>query len=358
MYVTYYKNIKRNTNTPKSLEDFLNLSTNPIEQKKKITFATTPEKMPLNQDFLMRYKTILYTIALHMRPYANADLKTLYTTFKIPKASGGYRTINAPIEHFKNTLKTITHYLKQLNILEHDAAYAYVTERNPLNAMQQHQNNQSKYFLKIDFKDFFGTCKKDFVYQQLTQLFPITHLINSEECATIVNNLTEIACLNGALPQGSPLSPYLTNLIMVPIDYAIVNSLPNTFIYTRYADDMLISCKEPFDPEWVLKRINHIISNTPLKINKDKTRYGSNAGRNWNLGLMYNKECNITIGYKQKQTFKAILHSLIKGTPEQTPAQIKGLISYYRSIEPDYINYIIHKYETKYNTNIKALLNN
>ena len=73
---------------------------------------------------------------------------------------------------------------------------------------------------------------------------------------------------------------------------------------------------------------------------------------------MYNKDKNITIGYRQKQIFKSMLFNLIHNQVHQTKAQIRGIISYYIAIEPDYINYIIAKYNRKYNTNIYELLKN
>ena len=62
------------------------------------------------------------------------------------------------------------------------------------------------------------------------------------------------------------------------------------YIYTRYADDIIISARNKFDYRIILKALNKLFKDTPLSINKEKTRFGSNAGRNWNLGVMCNKD--------------------------------------------------------------------
>ena len=361
MYVTHFKPIN-NYVTPQdyTLNFFCNTQNTQLTTNyKKVTFKTEPERMQtiFNRN-KQHYETILDTINTILQPYKNINLNTLYTTFQIPKASGGYRTIHAPKDNFKFALKEITRLLKQLNILEHEAAYAYVEQRSPHTALLQHKFNNSTHFLKVDFKDFFGSCKTEFVKNQLKKLFPITLLINEQKYDTIINDLINVASLDGALPQGSPLSPYLTNLVMVEFDYLLTNNLPKNFKYTRYADDLQISCDTSFDPNWVIKKIERTVKDTPLKIKPEKTHYGSNAGRNWNLGLMYNKDKNITIGYRQKQIFKSMLFNLIHNQVHQTKAQIRGIISYYIAIEPDYINYIIAKYNHKYNTNIYELLKN
>jgi hypothetical protein len=47
-------------------------------------------------------------------------------------------------------------------------------------------------------------------------------------------------------------------------------------------------------------------------IKAKKTRYGSIAGSNWNLGLMLNKDNNITVGYEKKKTLNAMLNNFLR----------------------------------------------
>ena len=170
--------------------------------------------------------------------------------------------------------------------------------------------------------------------------------------------------LNNGLPQGTPISPFLTNVMMIAIDLKISNALRNfdnrRFVYTRYADDLLISCKIDFYKDKVQKLVMDTLSEfqAPFGIKPEKTRYGSSAGRNWNLGLMLNSDNEITIGHKRKKQFKAMLDNYMRdraagnGWDRHDIQVLGGLISYYRMVEKDYINYLLNQYSMKYGADI------
>ena len=155
---------------------------------------------------------------------------------------------------------------------------------------------------------------------------------------------------------------------MIAIDHRISNTLRKfenrRFVYTRYADDLLISCKIDFDMNSIQQLVLDTLSrfNAPFTIKKEKTRYGSSAGRNWNLGLMLNKDNQITIGHKRKKEFKAMLDNYMRDRksnnrwPHNDIQVLKGLISYYCMVERDYINYLLRQYSQKHGADIKACM--
>lgn len=58
----------------------------------------------------------------------------------------------------------------------------------------------------------------------------------STEVATII---AQLSCFNGALPQGAPSSPIITNFICRIMDMRILKLAKNYKLdYTRYADDL------------------------------------------------------------------------------------------------------------------------
>ena len=99
--------------------------------------------------------------------------------------------------------------------------------------------------------------------------------------------------------------------------------------------------------------------NAPFSIKPEKTRYGSSAGRNWNLGLMLNKNNEITIGHKRKKEFKAMLDNYMRdrksgnGWCHNDIQVLGGLISYYKMVERDYINYVLRQYSEKHGADIE-----
>lgn len=82
------------------------------------------------------------------------ELKEHYSQFKIPKRTHGYRTITAPDLNLKIKQKMVSKLLTgYLGMLAHDSAWAYVPGRDIVNAMRQHTNNQSRWYLKLDLHD-------------------------------------------------------------------------------------------------------------------------------------------------------------------------------------------------------------
>lgn len=298
----------------------------------------------------------------------NVERKSLYETFYIPKKSKGLREINAPVPELMNALRQLKSIFEtNMFALYHTSAFAYVKGRCTVDCVKRHQQNESKWFAKLDFSDFFGSTTEEFVISMFSQIFPFSEIVKREDGLEALKRALSLCFLNGGLPQGTPISPTITNIMMIPIDHQLYNKLRQMdehYVYTRYADDILISSKIGFDCNKLQDYILDVLRkfDAPFILKKEKTRYGSSAGRNWNLGVMLNKDNEITIGHQKKKTFKAMCCNYIcdkkKGVPwDLHDVQVfSGLISYYRMIEKDYINYIIEQNNKKFGVNLEALI--
>ncbi|HGW7490657.1 TPA: reverse transcriptase domain-containing protein, partial [Escherichia coli] len=85
----------------------------------------------------------------------------------------------------------------------------------------------------------FGRVRGYFIANQNFKLHP--------NVATII---AQIACLDGSLPQGSPCSPVITNLICRILDFRL-SKLAVTYgcSYSRYADDITFSTNKKNIPD-------------------------------------------------------------------------------------------------------------
>lgn len=305
------------------------------------------------------YQTFYQRIQL--RNQIEQGVNRTYHDFLIPKRSGGFRTISAPNDDLKQIQRKCLELLVQdserrLPIVHaHDCAYAYIKNRSPKQAMVRHQRNNSRWFLKLDLKEFFPSCTRNWLTEILQQIYPI----NLTEPA-VLQSCIDIFLKDDALPQGAPSSPMLSNLCMIPVDKKLAALLYSKgFIYTRYADDMLISHQYDFDYKDMLNQISAVLDYTPFRLNEDKTRYGSSSGRNWNLGLMLNKDNQLTIGHKRKERLRAALYQFMSDPESWEPAQIyalQGMLSYFENIEPETKRQMVTKYEQKFNRSLKELL--
>jgi len=297
------------------------------------------------------------------------DRASLYHTFHIPKSSGGLRRIDAPLPELMNALRELKALFElHMFALYHTTAFAYIRGRSTIDAIKRHQRNESKWFLKLDFADFFGSTTPAFVLDMLAQVFPFSEIVKAPVGKDALAKALSLCFLNNGLPQGTPISPFITNVMMIAIDHKISNTLRNfdsrRFVYTRYADDLLIFCKIDFDKDFVQKFVIDTLAelNAPFTIKPEKTRYGSSAGRNWNLGLMLNKENQITIGHKRKKEFKAMRDNYIharksgNGWGRNDIQVLGGLISYYRMVEKDYIDYVLQQYGDKHGVNVEQCI--
>ena len=297
-----------------------------------------------------------------------ADKSVLYHSFKIPKRSGGLRPIDAPNEELMEALRELKHIFEQTLFAKyHTSAFAYVKGRCAIDAVKRHQKNNSRWFLKLDFHNFFGSTTLDFVIKMLKMIFPFSEILKTEAGYGVLKDALSLCFLNGGLPQGTPISPTITNLMMIPVDHAIAKMAREHsphLCYTRYADDLLLSSDINFRWSEVQNSILQTLSQfeAPFSLNTEKTRYGSSAGRNWNLGVMLNKDNQITIGHQRKKTFKAMIFSFlgdhINGQQWNVSdvQYILGLYSYYTAVEKDCIDKIIKTYDAKFNLDTLSLI--
>lgn len=298
--------------------------------------------------------------------YAVQNRHELYDTFQIPKKSGGLRTINAPVPRLMEALRELkTIFETDFHALYHTSAYAYIPHRSTIDSVKRHQKNESWWFLKTDFHDFFGSTTKDFILKQFGMIFPFCLVLENAEGRRLMEQCIDLCMLDGGLPQGTPISPLITNVMMIPIDHTIANELhKHGYIYTRYADDSLISHKCSFDYNRQVAYINSVLKRfeAPFQLKSEKTRYGSRAGSNWNLGVMLNKNNEITIGYKNAQRFNAMCSNYIQDRKRgvmwdyESLSKFRGLISYYMMVEKDYITSTIAFYNQKYGVNMYTML--
>ena len=358
-----------------TLEEFLfETETQPSLMNDNTTNTRTYEVESLSRHFLSKLHLNHLIGKLTTFNQETANLREvprhdLYHTFYIPKKSGGLRKIDAPNPELMDALRKLkTIFEEDFNALYHTSAFAYVRKRSTVDAIKRHQYNESKWFGKYDLSNFFGSTSPEFVEKMFSMIFPFSEVMKNPEGKEQLTTALSLAFLDGGLPQGTPISPIITNLMMIPIDFTLSKKLrqfeKQRFIYTRYADDFLISSRYDFD----FKKIENLIVDTlrsfnaPFSIKSSKTRYGSSSGSNWNLGVMLNRENKLTIGYKKKRQFQAMLASYVMDKQngvnwDLNDVQVlEGYRNYYRMIEGDTIDKIVEHIGKKFKVNIVRMI--
>ena len=234
--------------------------------------------------------------------YANpALISSRYNQFSIKKKSGGMRIINAPIKGLKSILVALN-FLLQCISEPHNAATGFVLNKSIVDNAKQHVGKLFVY--NIDLKDFFHSFDRNRVkmgfYCKPFDLSgcrePLAFLL-----ACLCTHPLEIdGELRTVLPQGSPTSPTITNILCVNLDKRLTG-LAKRFgaKYSRYADDITFSSMQDiFKNEDFLKELTRIIQEDQhLDINEKKTRLQYTSNQQEVTGLIVNEKVNVRQRY-------------------------------------------------------------
>lgn len=255
-----------------------------------------------------------------LRWLAYSQKKYHYTHFKIPKKTGGERTISAPISLLKKAQNWILNNILT-KIQPHEAAHGFCTERSIVTNARPHLGKEV--IINIDLKDFFPSIS----YTRVKRLFKS---FGYSKTASIIfglictaPKLKEIewdgkphqllSWTERYLPQGSPSSPAISNLICRRLDSRLTEmAVKYGFNYTRYADDLTFSASGES-----LKHISHILKDTRLivrlqdfEINENKTKIMRKYRRQEVTGIVVNSDLNIS--RETLKRFRATLYNLEK----------------------------------------------
>lgn len=279
-----------------------------------------------------------------------ARSRKLVKHIKFPKNDGTERLVYQP----SKKLKIIQYWLDShifSNLKIHECATAYQKGKSIKENAASHQDN--RYFLKLDFKDFFPSIK----FFDFVPFVKEWHKINTPLFA--VDELLEIikrACfyLGDSLPIGYPTSPIISNIVMYEFDSQITTLISDkdTYgkcVYTRYADDLTFStnlngaCKKI--NSLVLKELNSMISPN-LKLNSKKTRFvSSSGGSSFITGLRVCNDGHLTIHRKYKDRIRLLITLYQKGRlTEEEMRSLKGHLSHIRNVDSFFYTKLQKKY--------------
>ena len=170
-----------------------------------------------------------------------------YQEFAIKKRSGKSRRIAAPNSELKSLQRKILRRLLA-RLSTHPSATGFQPGISFVDNARCHQSQQV--IIRLDLVDFFPSIHADKVLEYFQKIGW------SRKAAKL---LTRLTTRDGALPQGAPTSPRLSNLVNYSLDATlstVIARLDKTAVYTRYADDITISSSNPdFDVHQAIKRV-------------------------------------------------------------------------------------------------------
>jgi RNA-directed DNA polymerase len=171
----------------------------------------------------------------------------------------------------------------------------------------------------IDLRDFFPSITEQQVRAALVRMG------YAENTASF---MARLLTLQGRLPQGSPASPVISNVVFTPTDSLLGEfATANDIQYTRYADDLVFSgLGEP--PDDLQVRLREIVTVAGWTIADDKEYFARRPARLKVHGLLvHGGKPRLTKGYRNR--IRAYRHLLAAGKiAEADQAKILGHLSY------------------------------
>lgn len=292
----------------------------------------------VNTSDIKKINKILYGIS------NNIDLN--YEEIIIKKKNKNLRYLNEPSPILKSIQKRI---LK--NVLEEKmiskCAYAY---KKGLSTVLNAKNHVGcKVILKLDIENFFDNINFYKVYNSCfnENLYP----------KKLGMLLTNLCVYNDILPQGSPTSGYISNIVLRNFDCNIDAYCKDKNInYTRYSDDMTFS--GDFDIRKLIKYVNELLYKEEFKLNKSKIKVVLNTTRQQVTGIVVNEKINLSKNYKRKirQEVYYVLKYGVKSHIKKRNINLScnkylsvllGKINYVLTVNPNDKEFINYKNEIK-----------
>lgn len=270
-----------------------------------------------------------------------------YRRKRIPKKHGSEKTrgLALPSEKLQAVLTAIKGLL---SIPTHPAAHGFIEGRSIATAAREHAN--SAVVLNFDLTDFYDYCTLDRVQATLFlearwQNGAGLQVICFEDAALVAH----LACFDGKLAQGSPLSPMLSNLCALDLDRRLSKLAGRDWRYTRFGDDITFShavgvSREQLDD--VIYNVKAAVRHAGFKVNPKKTTRAKSHQRQEVLGLIVNGPtgtsptsaslCPVRVPRKFLRELRAALHIRAKSRqPEWNDQQIRGAIAFVAMVDPE-----------------------
>lgn len=195
---------------------------------------------------------------------------------EIPKDNGSKRQLGIPTVVDRVVQQAISQVLSGIYERQFsDNSYGFRPKRSAHQALRQCQRYITEghiYAVDMDLEKFFDTVNQSKLVEVLSRTIKdgrVISLIHKYlDAGVIVRNKFEES--RTGVPQGGPLSPLLSNIMLNELDKELEK---RGHRFVRYADDMVILCKSKRGAHRSLKNIlPYIEGKLFLKVNREKTQ--------------------------------------------------------------------------------------
>jgi RNA-directed DNA polymerase len=263
---------------------------------------------------------------------------------EIPKAQGGVRMLGIPAVTDRMVQQAIHQVLSPVYEEQFDQnSFGFRPGKNAHQAVltaKEYINAGNDWIIELDLEKFFDKVN----HQKLMAL--LSNTVKDKRTLKLIHAYLRSGIMEDGMvsqrkegtPQGSPLSPLLSNIMLHELDKEL-NKRGHKFV--RYADDCSIYVRSEKSARQVAESItNYIDKKLRLKVNREKTRI-SRPIESQLLGFGFYKDkekYEIRISKKSLQRIKDKCKRITRSsdpTPQQAKlkkleAVVRGWVNYFR----------------------------
>ena len=299
-----------------------------------------------------------YTQLRFLCYHRDAALTDHYYRYQIPKRNGKLRSIAAPKSILKNAQRRILSEILELIPVSVDT-HGFLKGHSVLTGALTH-NNRPELLVNIDMEDFFPTISfkrvrglfKSLGYSgYIASLLAMLCTDCSRTPLEVKGRTMYVKTSERVLPQGSPASPMITNIICRRLDEKMRRlSEKHSFTYSRYADDMSFSFGQK--PEGKLLReilydIQCVVYSEGFRINQEKTKLLGRGSRQSVTGIVLNND-QPGVPRVWARRLRAALHNAEKAHKKgaltiETVREISGMAAWLKLVNAERYEGLIAK---------------
>lgn len=267
------------------------------------------------------------------------------------------RTIYKPSPTLKEFHYFLNGFIFEYLPVDNTVSFAYRKGATLRQAVIPHAHSRA--FYQTDLERFFESITSSLIQSAISRaITPVSDL------AKHIEHILRLVTINGTLPIGYSTSPILSNACLYWFDRRLAAiSHARQWIYTRYADDIILSA----DARSAIDDASHIIEDcleaelgNGFFLNPSKTKLTTVGRKVKLLGLVILPNGAIVIDREIRHKIESRLHFYVTDRPrlakifveersegmEDGLQRLSGLISYVYSADPAYLEKLRLKFGT------------
>ena len=282
--------------------------------------------------------------------FLHGDLTSSCTPVKIKK-----RIVYRPDKKLKSYLVFLNTFLFEHLELNERVVYSYRKGVNPNEVAHVHATSRA--FFQTDIENFFGSINRTLVRDTI---LPQIDRIPVSDLQTYVDRILDLTTINGVLPVGFPTSPVISNVCLTPFDNDLESHCRSLdLVYTRYADDIVVSAKSREALSGVESKVNECLTQHflgRLKLNAVKRKLTTIGRKTKIMGMVILPNGQVAIDMELKKKVEVLLHFYVRnrssfidmsdGDLDAGVKKLSGYITYINTADKPYLEKLRRKFGT------------